>query len=600
MEDKLHELLNNVIYCHVIEKREDVNKISEKSDSLDVRLLGDICDCYGYPITIIQEMQYTDKMYRDAYYTYLSHLHFDISRHCQRLALFRGKFDFLDFFDNDKYNALEKEIIGTIVIRPSYNKGSKYTLGRTLLDPSKTKYRIKYVRTAKFKAIICGHKYIIRAFPYSNQIDDILLCAETSVWELMEYYGNSYETYKTVLPSVILNWKLNELSSRTLPSQGMTYDQISSLLKSFGFEPQVYLRDIYSDSDSLKTKAASQNEVATADSTDTDIVEEISSFSWENIEFVNAQEVAAETHAKEVDFDLLNRYTEDKESLKGKGLREREIASLFHYYVESGIPLVTAICNERESINHSIIIIGHGERSPENLSKKAIEERHFLIGNLVCIDSASFYNRYITIDDNQFPYRCERYDHFSVAQNCKVKAFIVPLYKHILLNAESAVEIIETYIEDFSTEIKNTLELLKEIDGSNVDNSLHNPLVLRYYLTTSRGLVDYRNRNSIYIEEKAYYCSTPFPKFVWVGEISTFQLYKKNEAIGEIVVDATAPAYSGTSAVISIRLGGKYVSRQTGESVHVIKSKFSSKPSGEQDMSYIFKLYTNNLQKGDD
>lgn len=579
------EKLNDCISYHVIHSREQLEKLCTQNPFIDRQSLGDICDLYGYPITVIQELQYTDKMYRDAYYVYLSHLHFDISRHCQRLSLFKNEYIFSDFFDNDKYNQLQKNLLGIIVIRPSYNNGSEYTFGRTLLDPSKMKRPLKYIRTAKYKVMICGHKYNINAFPFSNQHGDILRCAETSVWSLMEYYGTRYETYRTVLPSTILNWESIEMAQRSLPSDGMTYSQISGLLKTFGFEPLIYVRDIYGVSEELTDSLPKAD---SAFSEQCEFAERI------NLQ-IDSPEYAAERQAREIDQGILKRY----QIMRGEDDDNRDpfLQNLFHYYVESGIPLITAVCNERESINHSIVIIGHDERSPLQMSVENIRNHGFNINGINCLDSSSLYERYITIDDNQYPYRSERYDHFAISQNCKVKAFIVPLYKHILLSAEVAVNIIEEYIKDFSQEIKLTMELLKQVRLDSADNSLDNPLVLRYYLTTSRGFVDFRNRNTDYIEEKVFYDSTPYPKFIWVGEYSTFELYKEEKVLGEIVVDATAPRYSGTGAIISFRIGGRCVSRKTDEPLEVLKEKLME--TDELQGQFVYDLYTNNLQKGD-
>lgn len=577
-------MLDGYISYHIIHKREKLDEICKESIALDKESIGDICDLYGYPITIIQELQYTDKMYRDAYYVYLSHLHFDVPRNCQRLSLFKTEIPFEDFFDNEKYDQLQKKLLGTIVIRPSYNISSEYTIGRTLLDPIKMVRPLKYIRTAKYKAVICGHKYIINAFPFSNQHVDILRCAETSVWSLMEYFGARYENYQTVLPSTIMSWESTEMAQRSLPSDGMTYSQISGLLKTFGFEPLIYVSGIYKESEELKNSKA--NMVHDSYSEKIDELKNICN---------DSSEYLAEKQARKMDQIILNRYKNSKIDVQEN--RETSLHNLFHYYVESGIPLITAICNERESINHSIVIIGHDERSPIKMEPKNINNNCFEINEIKYIDSSDFYERYITIDDNQYPYRSERYNHFAISQNCKVKAFIVPLYRHILLSAEAAINIIEEYIRDFSKEIQCTLELLKQIEKDTAENSLDNPLVLRYYLTASRSFVDFRNRSTDYIEEKIFYDSTPYPKFIWVCEFSPLEFYKVGKVVGEIVVDATAPRYSGTGAIISFRIGGICVSRKTNEAFESMKEKLVK--NKELKAQFLYDLYTNNLQKGD-
>lgn len=213
------------------------------------------------------------------------------------------------------------------------------------------------------------------------------------------------------------------------------------------------------------------------------------------------------------------------------------------------------------------------------------------------IDSSSLYERYITIDDNQYPYRSQRFDHFSVENNCKVEAFIVPLYRHILLDAETAVNIIEEIFRDYNNLIKATVAQLIEEDADRKENSIDNPIILRYYLTTSRGFVSFRNQDTDYLEEKVFYNTTSFPKFIWIGEYSTLELYREGKILGEVILDATAPKYSSMGAVIAFRFGGRCVSRQIDESIEVLRDKLKNLTA--QQARLIYSLYTNNLQKGD-
>lgn len=588
-ENIQYEILNNkntaIDYCH-------------KIPYINIELFLCICELYGYPITAIHQLQYTDKMYRDTYYIYLSHLHFDVDRHCQRLALFNGNIALEDFFDSDCHSDLQKRFLGTMVIRPSYNSSTEYTLGRTLLNPYKLKKPFRYIRTAKYKATICGQTYTIDAFPFSNQHGDVLRCAETSVWALMEYYGTRYENYSVVLPSTISNWASKELPERSLPSEGLTYSQISSLLKTFNFEPRIYEREAYMSSVSRLT-----NESSYKPSTPEQITSKSPTEHLHETTFVSQDEINSELFAvkqdQEITETLQKEYNKNEEVLKeNEQLRQISLHNLLHYYVESGIPLITAVCNSREDIHHSIVIIGHDERSPYNLKKDFMVEQEFKYGTLTMIDSSSLYDRYITIDDNQYPYRSEKFDHFSITQNCKVDAFIVPLYKHIMLDAEAAISIIETIYKNSTGLLESTLEQLNEEEKVVYqENSIDNPIILRYYLTTSRGFVSFRNKDTEYLEEKLFYSTTAFPKFIWVGEYSTLELYCKGKILGEIVVDATAPKYSGMGAIIAMRFGGRCASRRTDEAPEVLQMKLQK--IQHQQARLVYNLYTNNLQKGD-
>lgn len=604
-------MIADSIQYEILSDENDVIKYCDKIPYINIQLFLSICKLYEYPITVICQLQYTDKMYRDAYYIYLSHLHFDVGRHCQRLALFKGRIALEDFFDSDRHRDLQESFLGTIVIRPSYNHSTEYTLGRTLLNPYKLRNPFRYIRTAQYKVSILGQTYTVEAFPFSNQHGDILRCAETSVWSLMEYYGTRYENYRVVLPSTISNWASKELPERSLPSDGLTYSQISSLLKTFNFEPRIYERVAYRNNakiskEELLDKVLAGKEIYKL--LELEIEKEQEKVQAKNnhlhrTEFVTQVEIDAEEFAQQIDLEieeaLRKEYAENEKKIKENGeLRQVSLHNLFHYYVESGIPLITAVCNAREDIHHSIVIIGHDERSPYKQTKENIKNQKFTYGKLDMIDSSSLYDRYITVDDNQYPYRSERFDHFSITQNCKVEAFIVPLYRHILLDAESAVSIIETIYKNSLGLLEATLEQLSEEETIEYQgNSIDNPIVLRYYLTTSRGYVDFRNRDTEYLEEKLFYNTTAFPKFIWVGEYSTLEFYCKGKILGEIIVDATAPKYSGMGAVIAMRFGGRCASRQTHESPEVLQKRLQD--IHEQQARLLYSLYTNNLQKGD-
>ncbi|MEZ3485348.1 MAG: hypothetical protein K1W22_01775 [Lachnospiraceae bacterium] len=589
-------MIADSIQYKVLSDENSAEDYCNKIPYINIQLFLRICKLYEYPITVICQLRYTDKMYRDAYYIYLSHLHFDVGRHCQRLALFKGQIALEKFFDSDCHDELQASFLGTIVIRPSYNHSAEYTLGRTLLNPYKLKRPFRYIRTAKYKASICGQTYTVDAFPFSNQHGDVMRCAETSVWALMEYYGTRYENYRVVLPSTISNWASKELSVRSLPSEGLTYSQISSLLKTFNFEPRIYERNAYKHIVKISEKELIMG------SGESDITRDEADC-LPRTEFMMQCEIEAEAFARKIDReikDILRReHEENEKKIKENGeLRQLSLHNLFHYYVESGIPLITAVCNNRENIHHSIVVIGHDERSPYKQTRENIKSQKFTYGTLEMIDSSSLYNRYITIDDNQYPYRSEVYDHFSMKQNCKVEAFIVPLYRHILLDAEPAVSIIETVYKDSVGLLESTLEQLKEEESIKYqENSIDNPIVLRYYLTTSRGFVDFRNRDTEYLEEKLFYSTTAFPKFIWVGEYSTLELYCQGKILGEIIIDATAPKYSGMGAVIAMRFGGRCAARQTDESPEVLRKRLQD--IEEQQAQLLYSLYTKNLQKGE-
>lgn len=90
------------------------------------------------------------------------------------------------------------------------------------------------------------------------------------------------------------------------------------------------------------------------------------------------------------------------------------------------------------------------------------------------------------------------------------------------------------------------------------DSEESNPeIIIRLYLTTSKSYKDFRIREASCsspegLSEKLFYSQVDYPKFLWICEYSTTEVYSNHEVNGEIVFDATsAKEYS----VISIRHG---------------------------------------------
>lgn len=125
--------------------------------------------------------------------------------------------------EKDKHQELQDAFIGTIVIKPTPIVHSNCTMGRTLLNPKKLHLPKCYIRTTKFNVSILGTEYTIEAFPFTGQDGEVMTCAETCIWEILEYFGTRYSNYKTVLPKDIIA-KLNSISQeRILPSEGLTF-----------------------------------------------------------------------------------------------------------------------------------------------------------------------------------------------------------------------------------------------------------------------------------------------------------------------------------------------------------------------------------------
>lgn len=188
---------------------------------------------------VLIEYPYVDKVYRDSYYTYYASKNNEYARDCIRVSLFSEEIELDQFRTAAGEEDLRKAFLGYIVIRPTFT----HPVGRTLLDKRAFRESNFVICNYQGNVAVNGVKLNVSGFPYSSQDEESISCAETTIWSIMEYFGNRYADYKPTYPSHIIH-VLNRFSKqRLLPSNGLTVDQISFALKEFGFGTNVYARD---------------------------------------------------------------------------------------------------------------------------------------------------------------------------------------------------------------------------------------------------------------------------------------------------------------------------------------------------------------------
>ncbi len=453
---------------------------------------------FNFPISIFVEKDYVDKTYRDTYYFYFSSKHFTVGKNCYRISLFEGLIEIEEFYQKSRHSNLKNAFIGTIVIKPLVNG----TWGKTLIDPQKLKSNTFYVRTTEYCFLINGVEFKINAYPFSSQDTETMTFAETSIWTMLEYYGNRYSEYRSVLPSEMFAEINLSSDERALPSRGLNYLQKSNLLKKFGFSPRVYDRQIYKE------------------------------------------------HTKQ----------------------------LFHYYVESGIPLTISLNR------HSTVCIGHGQSNVDITSVN-----HDYCYGICCVDSSDLFNSYVIMDDNQYPYVIEEYDKFSLHDDCKqLLRFTVPLYKRIVLEANDAQAIFKEFFKVIcSLNLFN--EYIRSL-GANEDN----PVIERIFLTSSRKYKNFRIYNSSNTLESSLYSNLLLPKFVWIMELATYSNYSQKRIFGEFVLDATSSRNSAHNSILLFRIGEYFSYRFPNENLKDFMQGLTSKYAIETTAIQ----YINNLNFG--
>lgn len=501
--------LEETVKIHNLNSREKIDDLlineiftseHKSADDVIVRWLSDLLKLTKIPITIVCEDYYVDKVYRDEYYRYYSRKHFNISKNCRRLIIFRGNYSCDDLMSKDEevHKSLEENLVGSIVLKPTN------TIGRVLINPHLLSISKCYIKTTKFEIMVYGRTFYIEAFPFSGQDSEVMTCAEVNVWQIMEYFGTRYNQYKVILPTEMLNLIESLSMTRTLPSDGLSPDQESLLFLKSGFSPKVYQKYGAAENDSS---------------------------------------VWIEQNYGEPSFE-----------------------EILHFYVESGIPVLVNLREKNSSIgeNHCITCIGHGYKEfdvekcrnlyKENSSGSIDYLENEVYNKINVLKSWLQYDSYVVMEDHSIPYKNCNINSIFFTENgieWKIDSFVVPLYHHVFMSAEEAYHIAFKLIE---SSCNNIVSLISSLAADEITMFDEKPdMVIRLFLTTSKAYKEFRVCNTDLPEEKRYYSQVSYPKYLWVCEYTTPELYRNHEIIGEFVLDATSSAQNQNESVVTVR-----------------------------------------------
>lgn len=359
-----------------------------------------LLEIFEYPVTVVYDRYYVDKVYRDEYYEYYARKHFEISRNTKRFVFIKGIYNKSELLNSSEtlHKRIESSIIGMIVLKPTK------TVGRILIDPRRIIIPHAHIRTTDFQISVLGLLYHIQAFPSSGQDKEVMTCAEVNIWQIMEFFGKHFDHYKALLPSELLSLTKENSDVRVLPSEGLTDEQESFLFLRSGFAPKIYYK---------MAEREFHDEVR--------LYEEYKDPSFENILHIYVSSGIPV---------LLNLVSKDDNTWDG----------------------------------HSITCIGYinNDITGQNaIVKKSIDNNDVLLyDGIRVIESWTQDYKYVFMEDHSNPYYSADLNNlvFSGLQGeWKVESFVVPLYKHIFVSAEDACRIIEKIIAQTSDKVKSTV-----------------------------------------------------------------------------------------------------------------------------------------------
>ena len=185
-------------------------------------------------IFVVKELNYVDRVYRDSYYDYYSTKLRSYNRNCVRLSFFNNGIN--PHFELDDEDNIKANFLGFLVLRPQQK-----CIGRNVISPQamKVAHPIQICK-AGIEASCYGIKLVAEGFPHASQDSETMTCAQTTIWTMMEYYGNKYSYYNPTVSSEIEKILTPFVYERQLPSRGLTYNQVSVALREFGFGTKIY------------------------------------------------------------------------------------------------------------------------------------------------------------------------------------------------------------------------------------------------------------------------------------------------------------------------------------------------------------------------
>lgn len=200
--------------------------------------LMDLLDTLRDDLVVSVEYEYVDAMYRDEYYRFYATKYHKYPRNCAKMSFFEsGALTPGCLVDYSKSDEIRRSYLGFVVLRPI-----DACIGRNVISVKAKKAVLNDIAIchANVNTTALGLKVCVDGFPHSSQDSEMMACAETALWSISEYYGHKYPGYKPVSPSEILEAMRPFSHQRQLPSKGLTFDQISIGMKTFGFSPEVY------------------------------------------------------------------------------------------------------------------------------------------------------------------------------------------------------------------------------------------------------------------------------------------------------------------------------------------------------------------------
>lgn len=171
------------------------------------------------------EYPYYDNDYLSSYYALYAKKHKSYSKKCYRLVFFS--------------DAEKNDMIGYMTLRPTYH-GTH--ICKTMFEPHLFLSENASLILSKEKVHYMGGECSFTVFPQMGQEGAVSACAHVSVWSILRSFSNRFQNYGAFRIADIAN-KTVQFDRKTIPTDGLTINQISNLFTQVGFSPVILRRE---------------------------------------------------------------------------------------------------------------------------------------------------------------------------------------------------------------------------------------------------------------------------------------------------------------------------------------------------------------------
>jgi hypothetical protein len=192
---------------------------------------------------------------------------------------------------------------------------------------------------------------------------------------------------------------------------------------------------------------------------------------------------------------------------------------IINTYIESGVPVILAAGNG--SVGHAFLVIGHEKMTMEFDSPQLLDRQ--------LTDVMTFERKIVAIDDNCVQYSLIDLDNpmpYDNSSDFKIKHFIVPLPKHVYLEAQRVLNFLDEGLPKLLT------------------LSSDRKLLYRLYFTSANSFKSaIKKDDQIPNATKKYILRMYFPHFIWICELYEPSKYPKGDddgiCCGLVLMDTT-------------------------------------------------------------